>query len=84
MSTDRKLSWCDRIDAQGGVDSPRSSGFRIIVRRMSSSSSFVQVLRMAVSTSLAKRECYSGGTPHVCLVCGSNLVPTLLLVIAAM
>jgi hypothetical protein len=29
------------------VDSPRSSGFRIAVNRISSSSSFVQVLRMA-------------------------------------
>jgi hypothetical protein len=28
LSTDRRLSWCDRTDAQGGVDSPRSSGFR--------------------------------------------------------
>jgi hypothetical protein len=59
------------------VDSPRSSGFQDVVRRRSSSSSFVQVLRMApgsegapiehsvmnqmivmaTSTSLAKREC---------------------------
>jgi hypothetical protein len=29
------------------VDSPRSSGFRVVVKRMSSGSSFVQVLRMA-------------------------------------
>ena len=28
------------------MDSPRSSGFRVVVRRMSSSSSSVQVLRM--------------------------------------
>ena len=47
LSTGRRLSWCDRTDAQGGVDSPRSSGFKVVVRRVSSSSSFVQVLRMA-------------------------------------
>jgi hypothetical protein len=47
LSTDRRLSWCDRTDAQGGVDSPRSSGFRVVVRRRSSGSSSVQVLRMA-------------------------------------
>jgi hypothetical protein len=47
LSTDRRLNWCDRTDAQGGVDSPRSSGFIIAVRRMSSGSSYVQVLRMA-------------------------------------
>ena len=45
------------------MDSPRSSGFKIAVRRMSFGSSSVQVLRMApgsegaTGTSLAKREC---------------------------
>jgi hypothetical protein len=43
MSTCRRLSWCDRTDAQGGVDSPRSSRFEVVVRRRSSSSSYVQV-----------------------------------------
>jgi hypothetical protein len=47
LSTGRRLSWCDRTDAQGGVDSPRSSGFRVAVRRMSYGSSSVQVLKMA-------------------------------------
>jgi hypothetical protein len=46
LSTGRRLSRCDRTEAQGGVDSPRSSGFIVVVRRMSSGSSFVQVLRM--------------------------------------
>jgi hypothetical protein len=27
MSTDRRISWCGRTNAQGGVDSPRSLGF---------------------------------------------------------
>jgi hypothetical protein len=35
LSIDMRLSWCDRTDAQGRVDSPRSSGFRRAVRRMS-------------------------------------------------
>jgi hypothetical protein len=47
LSTDRRLSWCDRTKAQGGVDSPRSSGFRVVVRRRSSGSSYVQVLGLA-------------------------------------
>jgi hypothetical protein len=38
------------------VDSPRSSGFRIAVRRRSSSSSFVQVLRMGPSSEEAPTE----------------------------
>jgi hypothetical protein len=46
LSTDRRLNWCGRTNAQGGVDSPRSSGFSVAVRRRSSSSSSVQVLRM--------------------------------------
>jgi hypothetical protein len=45
LSTDRRLNWCDRTNAHGEVDSPRSSGFRVAVRRRPSSSNFVQVLR---------------------------------------
>jgi hypothetical protein len=41
LSIGRRLSWCDRTDAQGGVDSPRSSWFKVAVRRRSSSSSSV-------------------------------------------
>jgi hypothetical protein len=47
ISTSRRLRWCDRTDAQGGVDSPRSSWFKVAIRRRSSSSSSVQVLMMA-------------------------------------
>jgi hypothetical protein len=48
QSTGRRLSWCERTKAQSGrMDSPRSSGFRVVVRRMSSDSSSVQVLRLA-------------------------------------
>jgi hypothetical protein len=47
LRTDKRLRWCDQTDAQSGVDCPRSSRFRITIRRMSSCSSFVQVLRMA-------------------------------------
>jgi hypothetical protein len=47
LRTDMRLSWCDRTDAQGGVDSPRSSRFKVIVKRISSSLSYVQVLGMA-------------------------------------
>jgi hypothetical protein len=47
LSTNRRLSWCDQTEAQGGVDSPRSLGFRVAVRRRSSGSSYVQVLRLA-------------------------------------
>jgi hypothetical protein len=48
LSTDRRLSWCEWTKAQGGrVDSPRSSGFRVVSRRRSSGSSSVQVLRLA-------------------------------------
>jgi hypothetical protein len=43
LSTDRRLSQVDRTDAQDEV----SSGFWEVARRRSSSSSFVQVLRMA-------------------------------------
>jgi hypothetical protein len=50
LSTDKRLSWCDRTDAQGGVDSPRSSGFRVAFRRRSSGSSSVQVLRLALGS----------------------------------
>jgi hypothetical protein len=38
------------------VDSPRSSGFKVVVRRRSSSSSFVQVLRMASGSKGAPTE----------------------------
>jgi hypothetical protein len=47
LSTGRRLSQCDQTNAQDEVDSPRSSGFQIVARRISSSSSYVQVLRMA-------------------------------------
>jgi hypothetical protein len=43
----RRLNRCDQTNAQGGVDSPRSSRFRVVVRRRSSSSSYVQMLRIA-------------------------------------
>ena len=43
LSTGRRLSQVDRTDAQDEV----SSGFREVARRRSSSSSSVQVLRMA-------------------------------------
>jgi hypothetical protein len=56
LSTGRRLNWCDRIDAQSGVDSPRSSGFKVPVKRMSSGSSYVQVLRMAPSSEGAPTE----------------------------
>jgi hypothetical protein len=46
LSTGRRLSWCDRTDAQGGMDSPRISGFIVAIRKMSSGLSSVQVLRM--------------------------------------
>ena len=41
LSTGRRLNQCDRTHAQGGVDSPRSSGFQVVVKRRFSSSSFV-------------------------------------------
>jgi hypothetical protein len=63
LSTGRRLSWCDRTDAQGGVDSPRSSGFRVAVRRMCFGSSYVHVLRMAPD---------SEGTPTANSVMGPN------------
>jgi hypothetical protein len=56
LSTGRRLSQCSRTNAQGGVDSPRSSGFRVAVRRRSSSSSSVQVLRMAPGSEGAPTE----------------------------
>jgi hypothetical protein len=49
LSTDRRLSWCEWTEAQGGVDSPRSLGFRVVARRRYSDSSSVQVLRLAPS-----------------------------------
>jgi hypothetical protein len=50
LSTDRRLSWCEWTKAQGGVDYPRSSGFIVVSKRMSSSSSSMQVLRLAPSS----------------------------------
>jgi hypothetical protein len=47
LSTGRRLSKCGRTNARDGVDSTRSSGFQVVVTRRSSSSSSVQVLRMA-------------------------------------
>jgi hypothetical protein len=48
QSTSRRLSRCEGTTAQSGrMDSLRSSGFRVAVRRMSSGSSYVQVLGMA-------------------------------------
>jgi hypothetical protein len=41
LSTDRRLNWFDGTDAQGGVDSTKSSWFRVVVRRRSSGSSYV-------------------------------------------
>jgi hypothetical protein len=35
LSIDRRLSWCDQIDAQGGLDYPRRLYFRVVVRRRS-------------------------------------------------
>jgi hypothetical protein len=45
LSIDRRLCWCDLTKAQGGVDSPRSSWFKVVVGRSFGSSS-VQVLRL--------------------------------------
>jgi hypothetical protein len=42
-----RLSWCDQTDSRGGMDSPRSSRFKVVVKRRSSSLSYVQVLGMA-------------------------------------
>jgi hypothetical protein len=56
LSTDRRLSWCDRTNSQGGVDSPRSSRFKVAVRRRSSGLSSVQVLRMAPGSKGAPNE----------------------------
>ena len=43
-------------NAQDEVDSPRSSGFRVVARRKSYSSSSVQVLRMAPGSEGAPTE----------------------------
>jgi hypothetical protein len=56
LSTGGRLNWCDPTDAPGGVDSPRSSRFRVAIRRMSFGSSFVQVLRMAPGSEGAPTE----------------------------
>jgi hypothetical protein len=47
LSTDMRLNWCDPTKAQGGVDSLRSSGFKVVARKRSSGLSSVQVLRLA-------------------------------------
>jgi len=63
MSTDMRLSWCHRTDAHGGVDSPRSSRFKVAIGRRSFNSSYVQVLGMASA---------SKGAPTTNSVMGSN------------
>jgi hypothetical protein len=47
LRTGRRLSWCDRTNSQGGVDSPRSSGFRLVFKRRSFGSSSMHVLGLA-------------------------------------
>jgi hypothetical protein len=47
MTIGRRLSWFDQTDAQGQVDSPRISWFRVVLRRRSFGSSFMQVLGLA-------------------------------------
>jgi hypothetical protein len=47
ISIGKRLIWCDRISSQGGVDSPRRSGFRVAIRRRYFGLSFVHVLRLA-------------------------------------
>jgi hypothetical protein len=64
LSVGRRLNSCDRTDAQGGVDSLRSLAFKVVVRRRSSGSSSVQVLRMAPG---------SEGAPTANSVMGSNV-----------
>jgi len=56
LTTGRRLNSCDQTDAQGEVDSPRSSRFRINLKRMSSCSSSVQVLRMDPSSEVSHTE----------------------------
>ena len=47
LSTGRRLSQHERTNAQEwGIDSPRSSGFRVVARRLSSDSSSVQVVAL--------------------------------------
>jgi len=50
LSTGRRLSQCGRTNVQGGVDSPRSSGFRVVSRRRSLGSSSMQVLGLALGS----------------------------------
>jgi hypothetical protein len=51
QSTSRRFSRCDGATNQSGrMDSPRSSGFRVAIKMMSSGSNFVQVLGMAPSS----------------------------------
>jgi hypothetical protein len=52
MSTGRRLSQVDRNNAQDEV----SSGFHVVSKRRSCSSSYVQVLRMAPSSEGAPTE----------------------------
>ena len=52
LSTSRRLYQVDRTDAQNEV----SSGFREVARRRSSSSSFVQMLQMALGLEGAPTE----------------------------
>jgi hypothetical protein len=56
LSTGRRLNQCGQTNARDGVDSPRSSGFRVALRRRSSSSSSVQVLRIAPGSEGAPTE----------------------------
>jgi hypothetical protein len=56
LSTGRRLSQCGRTNAQGGLDSPRRSGFWVGVKRRSSSSSSVQVLRITPGSKGAPTE----------------------------
>ena len=47
LSIDKRLSQRERTNAQEwGFDSPRSSGFRVVARRLSSDSSSVQVVAL--------------------------------------
>ena len=47
LSTCRRLSQRERTNAQAwGIDSPRSSGFRVAARRLSLDSSSVQVVAL--------------------------------------
>jgi hypothetical protein len=47
LSTGRRIRQCGQTNAQDEVNSPRSSGFQVAAKKRSSSSSSVQVLRIA-------------------------------------